>query len=193
MRMASYMRAHHWMRSFQKAKTAGRLPSPVIEGIAPELAVGGEGVGGDPGHRSQAAVLIQLKQLRVVVHLGAVGGQIEGDVPHDADVLLVGVLFQVEPLAVEGVLEEGVEGHPVRVGLGVLRPLVRAALIPVVEGGKLGVLPDPGQVVLLRGGLHEGEGAPEGQLQQVHPGLMEKGVVHPGRGRPDGRSPAPAG
>ena len=47
---------------------------PVVERIAPELAVGGEGVGGDPGHRSQAAVLIQLKQLRVVVHLGAVGG-----------------------------------------------------------------------------------------------------------------------
>src|SRR5699024_12479088 len=67
------------------------------------------------------------------------------------------------------VMKEGVEGHPVRVGLGVLRPLVRTALILVVEGGKLGVLPDPGQVVLLRGGLHEGEGAPEGLFPQVHP------------------------
>ncbi len=55
-----------------------------------------------------------------------------------------------------------------------------------MEGGELGVLPDPGQVVLLRGGLHEGEGALEGLFQQVHPGLVEKGVVHPVGGVPAG-------
>ena len=66
---------------------------PVIQGVAPELAVGGEGVRGHAGHIGQMAVLIQLEQLRVGPAFHAVGGEIEGDVAHDADVLLVGVLL----------------------------------------------------------------------------------------------------
>ena len=47
---------------------------PVIEGIAPELALGGEGVGRHAGCRGQTALTVHLEQLRVVVKLRTVAG-----------------------------------------------------------------------------------------------------------------------
>lgn len=115
MRMASYSREHQWMRSFQNRNTC-RLWPPSHRGVAPELALSGEGVWGYTGCRSQTALTVHLEQLRVEVELCAVVGQIDGDVPHNANSLLIGVVLQVEPLLIEDVLKEGVEGHPLGSG-----------------------------------------------------------------------------
>ena len=94
----------------------------------------------------------------------------------------------MEPLAVEGVLEEDVEGHSVGVGLGVLGPLLPAGIILVVEGGKAGVIGQPGQVglLLLLGGGELGV-ALKGLAQQGNAGGVEVFVVHPVRVFTSGR------
>ena len=106
-------------------------------------------------------------------------GEIDGDIPHDADPLLVGVLLQMEPLLIENVLKEGVEGHPPGVRDGVPGPLAAIGLELVVEGGEFGVVLQPGEVELLRKlGPASGK-AEERLIEQVHPGGPEMGVVHP--------------
>jgi hypothetical protein len=48
----------------QEGKGARRLPHlPVVEGAAPELAGGAEGVGGHPAHKLRLALRSQLKQV----------------------------------------------------------------------------------------------------------------------------------
>ena len=47
---------------------------PVIQGIAPKLPLSSEGIWGYTGCRSQAALIVYLKQLRVVVKLRTVAG-----------------------------------------------------------------------------------------------------------------------
>ncbi len=159
---------------------------PVIEGVAPELALSGEGVWGYTGCRSQTALTVHLEQLRVEVELCAVAGQIDGDVPHNANSLLIGVVLQVEPLLIEDVLKEGVEGHPLGVWDGLLRPLAAISLILVVEGGEFGVVLQPWEVELLR---HLGPAAGKAEerlIEQVHPRGLEMGIVHPVGGVPSG-------
>ena len=74
---------------------------PVEEGVAPQLSVLGEAVGGTPGHLGGAQVLVQLELLGIGPHVGAVRGHIDGQVSDDGDALAVGVLFQRFPLGKE--------------------------------------------------------------------------------------------
>ena len=73
------------------------------------LALVGEGVGGHPGHPGGGHALLELEQLRPGPHLGAVGGDVDGQIPDDGDALPVGVGLHRRPLAEEEQLEEGVE------------------------------------------------------------------------------------
>ena len=120
---------------------------PVIQGVAPQLTVFGKGIGRHTGHRSQSAVLIQLEQFRVLPNLYAVRREVEGDVAHNADTILICILLQGEPLAVEGLLQEDVEAHFLLGGRGgILRPLLEGELITVVEGSEISIILQPGEI-----------------------------------------------
>ena len=69
----------------------------------------GEGVGRASGDGGRAAVLVQEKELRVCPCVGAVHGDVDGDVADDEDAFVVGVLFEGGPLGVKEVLLELIE------------------------------------------------------------------------------------
>ncbi len=74
---------------------------PAVDGVAPELAVGGEGVRRAPGHLNGHIVLVQLELAGVGPHVRAVAGDVDGHVANDGDPFFVGVLFQFSPLLEE--------------------------------------------------------------------------------------------
>ena len=87
---------------------------PVVDGIAPELTVLGESIGGTACHHFGAAVLVQLEQLRLCPDIGAVQRNVNGHVTDDADALIVGVAPQRLPLFVELILQEILQLHSLK-------------------------------------------------------------------------------
>ena len=82
---------------------------PVVEGIAPQLAVGGKVVGGTACHPAGMAVGVHLKELAARPGVGGVGRYIDGHIPHDPDAVGVGVGLEGLPLLVELILHKGPE------------------------------------------------------------------------------------
>ena len=82
---------------------------PVVDGVAPELTVGTEAVGGTAGHRRGTAAGVQLEELGVGPDVGGIQGHIDGHVADDPDAVAVGVGAQGLPLAEKFILQEILE------------------------------------------------------------------------------------
>ena len=72
---------------------------PVEQGVAPQLAVLREAVGGTARHFGGLSVLVQLKLVRVGPHVRAVQGHIDGQIADDGDTFFVDIFLQAPPLA----------------------------------------------------------------------------------------------
>ena len=82
---------------------------PVVERIAPELAVSSEGIGRASRNRCGISLFIQLKKLRLGPGVRTVGSDIDGDISDDHYPVFVGVFLERLPLLVEFKLLESVE------------------------------------------------------------------------------------
>ena len=71
---------------------------PVVQRVAPELAVGREIIRRAAGHAGKAAVRRQLEQRTAHPGVHRVGRDIDGDIAQDLDALGVGIGFQLLPL-----------------------------------------------------------------------------------------------
>ena len=184
------------------AVTVLLVPLPAVQGVSPELSVIGKGIRGAACHRCGGQALIQLEQLRIAPHLTGVQGHINGHISQNLDTLLLGVLPQGVPLAVELVLDKLVKIHffpkalanlpqcfrlPVFQGFLPLIPGKAAGFVlqgPIqgVISQPVGVFPAESQVVLC--GLEAGAG----QGQHLPPGLVQKPEVRPARVLPPGKA-----
>ena len=84
---------------------------PVVEGVAPELAGGGEVVRRAAGDAHGAALLVQPEDLGIGPGVRAVHGDVDRDVAKELDAKGVDVAAELLPLLVEEVLQELVEAH----------------------------------------------------------------------------------
>ena len=99
-------------KTLDPPKIAGiRHLLPVVNGIAPELAVFRKGIGGTASHHLGTAVFIQLEQLRRRPYIGGIQRHVNGHITDDADTLFVGVSAEGLPLAVKLILQEILEEH----------------------------------------------------------------------------------
>src|SRR5262245_59142462 len=72
---------------------------PVVDGVAPELALGIEIVRRDAANKSRPSLLVQLEQLRIGPHVAGVRGDEKGQVADQAHAVLVRVVLQSFSLA----------------------------------------------------------------------------------------------
>ena len=126
---------------FPPAEVLGLMAGPVVERVAPELAVGGKGVGRAPGHIGQMDGSIGLEQFRTCPEVAGVRADVDGDVAHQLDAVAVGVGLEGIPLGVEeelhGLVVVHLSGQPC-LGGGESRRLPGAQVIGPV--GKSGLL-----------------------------------------------------
>ena len=126
---------------FPPAEVLGLMAGPVVERVAPELAVGGKGVGRAPGHIGQMDGSIGLEQFRTCPEVAGVWADVDGDVSHQPDAVAVGVGLEGIPLGVEeelhGLVVVHLSGQPC-LGGGESRRLPGAQVIGPV--GKSGLL-----------------------------------------------------
>ena len=71
---------------------------PAVQGIAPELACGGEPVRRTACHSHRQIVLIQLEQLRIRPGIRTVKGHIYGNVPNNLNPFFMGIVLYILPL-----------------------------------------------------------------------------------------------
>ena len=83
------------------AKAVSLHGIPVIQGIAPKLAVGAEGIRGNTGHLGRHVAAVQLEALGVGPHISGIHSHIDGHVANDAYPLLMGIGAQSIPLLEE--------------------------------------------------------------------------------------------
>ena len=179
------------------AEAVGLVGVPVVERVAPELAVLGEGVGRDAGDLLGHAVLVQLEVPGLGPDVGGVQGHVDGHVPDEADAPVVGVIPQRVPLAEEQELAEDPEiqvlGVAGPVGLYRLRPVQADGLVRPLgpahhaEAGLHrhveGVVLQPGGVFPPEGGHFLPQRLPpplKGQPQHLEAVFIDLRVVHPG-------------
>ena len=79
---------------------------PIIQGVAPQLAVGGKVVRRAACHAAGLAVGVGLKQFAARPGIGGVGGNVDGNITHDGYAFALGIGVQGAPLAVELVLDK---------------------------------------------------------------------------------------
>ena len=172
--------------------------APVIQRVAPELAVLGKGIGRNACHSLGQVFLVQLEKLGLAPHVGGVHGHIDGHVADEADAFFGGVSLQRIPLLIEQILEENIEIHIVLELPAVFRHGLRAAepdilvrpLDPAdhVEVGlhrhEQGVIFQPAGVLFPeRGNLMRILFRPSGVSQAEHreAELVDPAVIHFGR------------
>ena len=83
---------------------------PLVQGIAPALAGGGEVVGWDAGDADGREVRVELKELGVGPDVGRIVIDKDGDVADETNVACGTILAQGTPLFVKGELE-GLDGR----------------------------------------------------------------------------------
>ncbi len=101
------------------------MRGPVVERVAPELAVGGKGVRRAAGHLRQVDLAIGLEELRVGPQIAGIRADIDGNVTHQLHAFAVGIGLEGVPLGVEEKLHGLVIIH--RTG----EPAVRRPVLPV--------------------------------------------------------------
>ena len=106
---------------------------PAVQGVPPNLTVGGKGIRRAARDGGGRVVLVQLEQLRVGPHVCAVGRNVDGNVTHDLDVLTVGIGLQLCPLLIELELQILLELH-VKVQLPVVVVHGKAPVHPNILG-----------------------------------------------------------
>ena len=74
---------------------------PAIKRIAPPLPGGAEVIGRNSGDDRRLAAFVELEDLAIGPDVGAVAGNVDGDVAHDADAARVGGLAHRRPLREE--------------------------------------------------------------------------------------------
>ena len=84
---------------------------PIVQRIAPQLAVGTEIVWRHAGHGLGNQRLVQLEEFRLRPHIGGVHSHIDGQIADDTDALRVDVVPQPVPLAEEQILQVDEELH----------------------------------------------------------------------------------
>jgi hypothetical protein len=123
---------------------------PVVNGIAPALALRGEGIGRHARDDGRLATVVEAKERRVGPHVGTVGGHVDGQIAEELDVAVVAVLLQGRPLPVEQVLPVGMHAALVGEALAGTRKGIGVAL----GEGRGPVVPRGAVVVILDGGVH---------------------------------------
>ena len=169
-------------------------PIPVVQGVAPELAVGAEIVGRHTGYGLGNQRFIQLEELRLRPHVSGIHGHIDGQVADDADALRVDIVAQPLPLAEEQVLQIGEEIHillqqgtvflqrlrlPQADIVGPLRPRLHAEM--ALARHEQGIVWEPALICLHEGGHGLAAALPvtlEGLAQQVEALFVDAAVVH---------------
>ena len=96
------------------AETVRLHGAPVVERIAPELAVGGEVVRRHPCHLGGSPCPVQQKLFPLAPDVGAVQGDVDGQITDQLHAPGVHIRLERRPLGVEPVLHGGVEGHVLR-------------------------------------------------------------------------------
>ena len=107
---------HHVIQLSSSAQAAdppavavGSQHIPAVQGVAPQLTVGSEGIRGAPGYCCGIQLLIHLEQLRAAPGLHGVPGHVDGYIADDGDVILFGIGVQRVPLLKEQVLHKAEE------------------------------------------------------------------------------------
>ena len=174
-------------------KAAGSHVIPVVDRVAPELAVPAEAIGRTTGHDARTAGAGELEVFRMRPDVGGIERGVARQIADDADAAVVGVFAQPLPLVVEAVLQEAVEAD---VGFeqgavtldrgGLVRTDVggpfgpRAAAEVGLHGHKERVFREPRGLLLhifikIRG--HGLQKARERAAQHGQAGLIEEGIV----------------
>ena len=146
----------HAARRVQAAQPPAELVAPhffpVIQGVAPALAVGAEIVRGHARHAQGGEVLSELEKLRFGPGVGGIFGHIDGHIAKQGDALLIYIFAQRAPLAekqplavaveISVLLEgRGVHAAEILIFAGPLCPQIAAA--GVLDGGVKGVSVQP--------------------------------------------------
>ena len=172
-------------------------PRPVKQGVAPQLPVGGEAVGGTAGHLGGPPLFVQLELLRTGPHVGAVPRRVDGQVSDDGDPPPVGPLLQGPPLGEEQVLHPLPEAHlPGQLpasrlqGVGPAQAQLPGPVLPggppelPLQGHEQGIVLQPvGRLpaeAVQRRPL-PGLQPPAGQAEHRIPVLIQLPIVHSGR------------
>ena len=134
---------------------------PVVDGIAPALAVDGESIGRAARDIDWSPVRVHLEEVGIGPDVRTIFRHIDGDVTDDGNALLVRVLLQGLPLPLELELEELVEADFAGIGflgpgIGLLLPkpdvvipgLEGSPAVRVLQGHEEGVVLDPVLVLL---------------------------------------------
>ncbi len=119
-----------------------RQTIPVIERVAPELAVRRKAVRRAARDLDRLQVLVQLEELGVTPDVGTVERHVDGDVTDDVHAVLVRVVAQFLPLAVEQVLH-----HAPELDLGLMAAAHALELAEVADAQELRPL-IPGRAVV---------------------------------------------
>ena len=82
-------------------KASGLVGGPVVQRVAPQLAVCRKGIRRTAGYMGQVHLSIGLEQLRVSPQVAGIRADVDGDITHQQDTLAVGIGFQCVPLGVE--------------------------------------------------------------------------------------------
>ena len=170
-----------------------RLPmsGPVIEGISPVLPHLGKGVRRYARNRGGQKVFVQLEELGAGPHLGGVGRDVDGQIPQDRDIPVVGIGLEGAPLPEKVVLKEDLKVDLIgqvsaaavqRVGLSApdyIRPLIQRLAEMVMERAEEGVVREPVRLGLQESGAGRSVAvAGPSPAEKGQAGGVEPCVVH---------------
>ena len=136
------------------------MSGPVVEGISPVLSHLGKGIRRYACNGGGKKVFVQLEELGVSPHLGGIGRDVDGQIPQDGDILVVGIGLEGAPLPEKVVLKEDLEVDLIGqlsaaavqcVGLSApdrIRPLIQRLAKTVMERAEEGVVGEPARLRL---------------------------------------------
>src|ERR1035441_6450766 len=142
---------HHLERRSQSIDpplvSSGLHVIPAINRISPELSVGAEIIGRNPGHLSGTAVGVEFKQVGIRPDVSAVMGHINWNIPHHPHAASLTITFQLGPLAKEFPLPEFLELNLARIRL-LRAPFGPSHLaVGILERHESGEIVKPGPVL----------------------------------------------
>ena len=170
---------------------------PVVNRVAPELAVRGEGIGRAARHGRRDVLLVEEVHLRLAPGVRAVVGGVEGDVADNLHAVVICILVKLLPLLIEFILHETLQTDRVGIlfpclldcfrllGLQLFRPAFpAAAAVGFLDGHEQGEAVQPVIVLLAEGlvfRLLRGVKTLVGNLEGLVPGVVNGAVVDGGR------------